>query len=84
MSKRNDSLSGLDLIRSQWGLLSWLAPRLGLTQQAITAWKRVDPERIPEIELLTGIPRHMLRPDLFVPPWKQHLAVIQHRSNGGN
>jgi DNA-binding transcriptional regulator YdaS (Cro superfamily) len=61
-------MHGMELIRAQPGLSSWLARRLGLTQPAISAWRQVPAERVPEIESLTGIPRWLLRPDLFDGP----------------
>ena len=48
--------------------LSWLAEQLHLTPAAVSAWNKVPPERIIEIELLTGVPRERLRPDLYRHP----------------
>jgi DNA-binding transcriptional regulator YdaS (Cro superfamily) len=62
-------MNGMDLIRAQPGLSSWLARRLGLTQPAISAWREVPAERVVEIERLTGIARYLLRPDLCQGPW---------------
>lgn len=45
-----------------------LASRLGLTRQAIYAWKKIPAERVPEIEGITGVARHILRPDLHEAP----------------
>ncbi len=47
--------------------LSDLAPERALTPQAISQWKRVPAERVLEVETLTGISRHDLRPDVFGP-----------------
>lgn len=70
----------MDLIRSQRGLITWLAPRLRLSQSSISMWQRVPAERAHEIERLTGIPRHLLRPDLWTPPWREGPeAAIPHR-----
>lgn len=63
-------MHGMALIRTQRGLISWLAPRLGVTQSAVSMWERVPAERALEIERLTGIPRHLLRPDLWTAPWR--------------
>lgn len=41
-----------------------LAKRLGITPQSIAQWQRVPPERIIDVERITGIPREQLRPDL--------------------
>ena len=40
----------------------------GITSQAISQWKRVPAERVLEIERITGIPRHELRPDIYPAP----------------
>lgn len=38
----------------------------GLTYQAIYRWrKRVPAERVLQMEAVTGIPRHVIRPDLY-------------------
>ena len=36
-----------------------------LTRQAIEQWKRCPPARAIEVEKLTGISRHELRPDIY-------------------
>lgn len=38
---------------------------LGISHQAISLWDRVPPERLVDIEVLTGVPREVLRPDLY-------------------
>jgi DNA-binding transcriptional regulator YdaS (Cro superfamily) len=43
-----------------------LARLLGISHQAIMQWKRVPAERLLAIELLTGVSREILRPDLFI------------------
>ncbi|PDT74139.1 Cro/CI family transcriptional regulator [Bradyrhizobium sp. C9] len=45
-----------------------LAAGLAITPQAISQWKRVPLRRVLEVERLTGIPRHIQRPDLYPPP----------------
>ncbi|MEH2707114.1 Cro/CI family transcriptional regulator [Bradyrhizobium elkanii] len=45
-----------------------LAAGLEITPQAISQWKRVPFRRVLEVERLTGIPRHIQRPDLYPPP----------------
>lgn len=44
-----------------------LAKELGCTPQAIYQWERVPAERALDVERLTGISRHDLRPDIFGP-----------------
>jgi DNA-binding transcriptional regulator YdaS (Cro superfamily) len=42
-----------------------LARRLGITQPAVSQWKQTPPKRVLDIERITGISRHVLRPDIF-------------------
>ena len=39
----------------------------GITSQAISQWERVPAERVLDVERITGISRHELRPDIFGP-----------------
>jgi DNA-binding transcriptional regulator YdaS (Cro superfamily) len=66
--KRVGMANGMDLIRSQRGLPAKLAYSLGLTRAAVLKWKQVPAERLVDIERITGIPRHQLRPDICPPP----------------
>ena len=36
----------------------------GISPQAISQWRQVPADRVLEVERVTGIPRHDLRPDL--------------------
>ena len=42
-----------------------LARLLGLARQAVGGWKSVPTTRIKQVEQLTGVPRNVLRPDLY-------------------
>jgi hypothetical protein len=55
---------GLHAARKAVGVAA-IAKALNISQQAITQWKRVPINRVPEVERATGIPRHLLRPDFF-------------------
>ena len=44
-----------------------LAHALGLTKGAVSQWERVPPEHVLKLEGLTGVSRHVLRPDIFGP-----------------
>ena len=46
-----------------------LAEQLGLKASAICKWEagRVPAERVIDVERVTGIPRHELRPDVYPP-----------------
>lgn len=42
-----------------------LSRALGISSQAIPQWRQVPPNRVLEIERITGVSRHELRPDVF-------------------
>lgn len=45
-----------------------LAEKLGARQSLVSMWKnrgRIPAERVLEVERLTGVSRHQLRPDVF-------------------
>lgn len=46
-----------------------LAARLGVQPPAVCKWERgrIPAERVLDVERVTGIPRHELRPDLYPP-----------------
>ena len=51
--------------------LSLATPDKAVTPQAISQWKQVPHDRVLDVERITGISRHELRPDLsriFVEP----------------
>lgn len=37
----------------------------GVTPQAVSQWKKVPAERVLDVERITGVSRHGLRPDVF-------------------
>jgi len=39
----------------------------GITPQAISQWKKVPVERVLDVERVTGVSRHDLRPDIYPP-----------------
>jgi DNA-binding transcriptional regulator YdaS (Cro superfamily) len=51
---------------------SRLAAAIGVSSQAISQWKQVPAQRVLQVERATGVPRHMLRPDLYPPT---HYAI---------
>ncbi|MGE4044484.1 MAG: YdaS family helix-turn-helix protein [Acetobacteraceae bacterium] len=61
-------MDGMDLIRGRRGLLAKVARECGVTRAAVVKWKKVPAERLPTVESATGIPRHLLRPDICPPP----------------
>jgi DNA-binding transcriptional regulator YdaS (Cro superfamily) len=42
-----------------------LSIKLGLSRAATYFWRQVPPLRVLEVERLTGVSRHELRPDLY-------------------
>ena len=47
------------------GRIAQMSEALGITRQAVNKWERTPIERVREVEKITGIPRHVLRPDIF-------------------
>lgn len=45
-----------------------LAEGLGVTRSAVSQWQRIPAERVLDVERITGVPRHELRPDLYPAP----------------
>lgn len=58
-----------ELLRSRDMKLADLAREAGVDKATVTRWaqKRVPAERVAEVERITGISRHVLRPDVFGP-----------------
>ena len=44
-----------------------LSRELGIKHTALYSWTRVPAERVLDIERITGVSRHALRPDIFGP-----------------
>ena len=47
------------------GLTNDLAAALGITHGAVSQWRRVPAERVLEVERITGVSRHDIRPDIY-------------------
>jgi hypothetical protein len=47
------------------GGVSALARGLRIQRQAVSAWKRVPPDRVVKVSQITGLPREKIRPDLY-------------------
>lgn len=62
MRKNRDPFRGHTVVKSK------LARGLGITHGAVSQWGSVPAERVLDVEKLTGISRHDLRPDIYGPP----------------
>jgi DNA-binding transcriptional regulator YdaS (Cro superfamily) len=51
-----------------------LACALDINPGAISQWTRVPAERVLDVERLTGVSRHVLRPDIFGPAAREDAA----------
>lgn len=45
-----------------------LAEKLQITAEAIYQWPKCPVKRVLEVERISGVPRHELRPDIYPPP----------------
>lgn len=60
--------AGLAQAKAAAGGSAGLARALGgITSQAVSQWRQVPPERVLDVERVTGVPRQELRPDLYPP-----------------
>lgn len=67
--------NALDAVIAVSGSMTALAEHLGITPQAVARWRHVPAARCLDVERLTGISRHRLRPDIFGPePTRRPLA----------
>lgn len=61
-------------VEAAGGTRAGLARLLGITMQAVGQWDEAPTGRVLEIERLTGVSRHDLRPDLYPRPESSELA----------
>jgi TorA maturation chaperone TorD len=67
---------GLERAIEAAGGMRALARLLGISQPAISSWKRVPSDRVIAVEAATGIARRELRPDLYDQPAALHDVLI--------
>lgn len=58
----------LEILPKRRGIVSEIARACGITHGAVSQWRKVPAERVLDVERITGVPRHALRPDLYPPP----------------
>lgn len=61
----HDLLTPLREAKSRIGGAVKLAQIVGITSQAVGQWRRCPAEYVVVVEKASGIPRHVLRPDVF-------------------
>lgn len=61
-----------DALRKERGLAGKIADACGITREAVWLWTRVPAERVLVVERVTGLSRHLLRPDIY--PSKKYRA----------
>lgn len=60
-------LKAIEVAAKTNGGLVELARKLGIKHQSFYSWDKVPAERVLDFELLSGISRHELRPDIYGP-----------------
>jgi Bacterial toxin YdaS len=67
VAKRKKVNDILELIRER-GLLGDVADACGIRRQAVSQWQEVPWNRVLEVERVTGVRRHLIRPDIYPAP----------------
>lgn len=57
--------AALNLAIKACGSAAKLAESLSIKRQAVYQWQHVPLDRVVEVERITGVPRELLRPDIF-------------------
>jgi DNA-binding transcriptional regulator YdaS (Cro superfamily) len=68
LHKKPKSDPALEAAIQSVGGVTALARLLKVRHVAVSKWKRTPHLRVPEVSRVTGIPRHVLRPDLYEAP----------------
>lgn len=68
-------ISPIELAAAKVGGITKLARELNVKHQTFYSWKRVPAERVLDMERITGVPRHELRPDLYPAPDAETVAA---------
>lgn len=70
-------MSGLKKAIEAAGGGAELARQLNVKRQAIYQWREAPPLRVLDIERITGVSRHELRPDIYGPPPQTSVSAPQ-------
>jgi TorA maturation chaperone TorD len=60
--------AGLERAINAAGGVAQLARKIGIAQPSVSNWNRVPAQRVLAVEGATGVPRKVLRPDLYTEP----------------
>ncbi len=63
MSRERDPI--ILVAASRVGGVIRMSELMGLSRSAVALWRRVPAERALQVEALTGVPRWLLRPDVY-------------------
>ena len=64
---------GLELALARTNGAYGLAKAISVSYQAVQKWRKVPAERVHDVERASGVPRHLLRPDLY-PIEREHVS----------
>lgn len=68
-------MTPLDRAAAALGSRKALADALGISAAAVSQWEKVPAGRVLQIEALTRVSRHELRPDIFGPAPKVETVI---------
>lgn len=71
----------LHMVRTVRGTAPRIAEVCGIKRHAVWQWTRVPAEHVLPVEELLEIPRHLIRPDLYPPPY--HPRTKRWLTNNG-
>ena len=56
-----------EIIKAAGGPVA-LARHLGISHSSVCEWQQVPAERVPAVSAVTGLARHVIRPDMYEAP----------------
>lgn len=76
MNQKTDILRGAALAVASLNKNEDLARAIGVTSPAVSQWLKrgIPPKRAKAVSVATGIPLHVLRPDIFPVPLEMEAA----------